>query len=106
MLQPARTKFRKQHKGRIHGPAKAGTILNFGAYGLKALEPNRITAREIEAAGRLDLARRDAIGLQRLEPIGAEIENRPRLGWAVDAALVLLAEFRSCGLKHRPIPFL
>ncbi len=52
MLQPARTKFRKQHKGRIHGPAKAGTILNFGAYGLKALEPNRITAREIEAARR------------------------------------------------------
>ena len=52
MLQPARTKFRKQHKGRIHGPAKAGTVLNFGAYGLKALEPNRITAREIEAARR------------------------------------------------------
>jgi large subunit ribosomal protein L16 len=52
MLQPARTKFRKQHKGRIHGPAKAGTILNFGAFGLKALEPNRITAREIEAARR------------------------------------------------------
>jgi large subunit ribosomal protein L16 len=52
MLQPARTKFRKQHKGRIHGSAKAGTILNFGAFGLKALEPNRITAREIEAARR------------------------------------------------------
>jgi large subunit ribosomal protein L16 len=52
MLQPARTKFRKQHKGRIHGPAKSGTVLNFGSYGLKALEPNRITAREIEAARR------------------------------------------------------
>ena len=52
MLQPARTKFRKQHKGRIHGAAKSGTALNFGAYGLKALEPNRITAREIEAARR------------------------------------------------------
>src|SRR5512140_1357423 len=52
MLQPARTKFRKQHKGRIHGAAKGGTQLNFGAYGLKALEPNRITAREIEAARR------------------------------------------------------
>ncbi len=52
MLQPARTKFRKQHKGRIHGAAKSGTGLNFGAYGLKALEPNRITAREIEAARR------------------------------------------------------
>src|ERR1700683_2307461 len=52
MLQPARTKFRKQHKGRIHGAAKAGTSLNFGAYGLKATEPERITAREIEAARR------------------------------------------------------
>ena len=52
MLQPARTKFRKQHKGRIHGAAKKGTVLNFGAYGLKALEPNRLTAREIEAARR------------------------------------------------------
>ena len=52
MLQPKRTKFRKQHKGRIHGSAKAGTNLNFGAYGLKALEPERITAREIEAARR------------------------------------------------------
>jgi large subunit ribosomal protein L16 len=52
MLQPSRTKFRKQHKGRIHGPAKGGTMLNFGEYGLKALEPERITAREIEAARR------------------------------------------------------
>ena len=52
MLQPKRTKFRKQHKGRIHGAAKAGTSLNFGAYGLKATEPERITAREIEAARR------------------------------------------------------
>jgi large subunit ribosomal protein L16 len=52
MLQPSRTKFRKQHKGRIHGAAKAGTMLNFGEYGLKALEPERITAREIEAARR------------------------------------------------------
>ena len=52
MLQPKRTKFRKQHKGRIHGAAKGGTLLNFGEYGLKALEPERITAREIEAARR------------------------------------------------------
>jgi large subunit ribosomal protein L16 len=52
MLQPKRTKYRKQHKGRIHGVAKAGTNLNFGAFGLKALEPERITAREIEAARR------------------------------------------------------
>ena len=52
MLQPKRTKFRKQHKGRIHGVATSGTDLNFGAYGLKAVEPERITARQIEAARR------------------------------------------------------
>ena len=52
MLQPARTKFRKAHKGRVHGKAKGGYSLNFGAYGLKAAEPGRITAREIEAARR------------------------------------------------------
>ncbi len=52
MLQPKRTKFRKAHKGRIHGVAKGGTEVNFGAFGLKALEPARITARQIEAARR------------------------------------------------------
>ena len=52
MLQPSRTKFRKQHKGRIHGAAKAGFSLAFGSYGLKAVEPDRITARQIEAARR------------------------------------------------------
>ncbi len=52
MLQPKRTKFRKQHKGRIHGVAKGGTDLNFGTYGLKALEPERVTSRQIEAARR------------------------------------------------------
>jgi large subunit ribosomal protein L16 len=52
MLQPKRTKFRKAHKGRIHGDAKGGATLNFGAFGLKALEPERITARQIESARR------------------------------------------------------
>ena len=52
MLSPKRTKFRKQHKGRIHGVAKRGAHLNFGAYGLKAVTPERITARQIEAARR------------------------------------------------------
>ncbi|MDD2326170.1 MAG: 50S ribosomal protein L16 [Alphaproteobacteria bacterium] len=52
MLSPKRTKYRKAHKGRIHGNAKGGFRLNFGAYGLKALEPERITARQIEAARR------------------------------------------------------
>jgi large subunit ribosomal protein L16 len=52
MLQPKRTKFRKQHKGRIHGASKGATQLNFGAYGLKAVEPGRVSARQIEAARR------------------------------------------------------
>ncbi len=52
MLSPKRTKYRKAHKGRIHGNAKGGTSLNFGSYGLKAMSPNRITARQIEAARR------------------------------------------------------
>ena len=52
MLSPKRTKYRKAHKGRLHGLAKGGTALNFGAYGLKAVEPARVTARQIEAARR------------------------------------------------------
>src|ERR1700759_3298817 len=52
MLSPKRTKFRKAHKGRIPGNAKGGTNLDFGAFGLKALEPERVTARQIEAARR------------------------------------------------------
>ena len=52
MLQPRRTKFRKQHKGRIRGVASSGNQLNFGSFGIKALEPERITARQIEAARR------------------------------------------------------
>lgn len=52
MLQPKRTKFRKQHKGRIKGLAKGGSDLNFGSYGLKATQPERVTARQIEAARR------------------------------------------------------
>ncbi len=52
MLSPKRTKYRKAHKGRIHGKAKGGTLLNFGSYGLKATSPNRVTARQIEAARR------------------------------------------------------
>ncbi len=50
MLQPARTKYRKAFKGKIHGVATRGSELNFGSYGLKAIEPNRVTSKEIEAA--------------------------------------------------------
>ena len=52
MLSPKKTKFRKAFKGRIHGDATSGTYVSYGAYGLKALEPARITARQIEAARR------------------------------------------------------
>jgi len=52
MLQPKRTKYRKAHKGRIHGTAKGATTLNFGSYGLKSVEPARVSARQIEAARR------------------------------------------------------
>ena len=52
MLSPKRTKYRKAFKGRIHGVAKGGTTLNFGSYGLKAMEPGRVTARQIESARR------------------------------------------------------
>jgi large subunit ribosomal protein L16 len=52
MLQPAKMKFRKAHKGRIHGLATSGASLSFGEYGLKAMEPDRVTARQIEAARR------------------------------------------------------
>ena len=52
MLQPKRTKYRKAHKGRIHGKAKGGSNLDFGAFGLKATSPGRVSARQIEAARR------------------------------------------------------
>ncbi|MBL4690058.1 MAG: ribosomal protein L16, partial [Rhodospirillales bacterium] len=50
MLSPKNLKYRKAHKGRIHGKAKGGTTLNFGSFGLKALSPQRVTSRQIEAA--------------------------------------------------------
>src|ERR1700743_3000736 len=53
MLQPKKTKYRKQHKGRVKGKDKGGTYLSFGEFGLKALEPVRLTARQIEAARRV-----------------------------------------------------
>ena len=56
MLQPARTKYRKAHKGRIHGYASRGAILNYGAYGLKAMQPDRVISKQIEAA-RISLTR-------------------------------------------------
>ena len=80
MLQPKRTKFRKAHKGRIHGDAKGGTALNFGAYGLKAMEPERITARQIEAARRA--MKRAVQSALRLGAEGIRITCAGRLGGA------------------------
>ena len=71
MLQPKRTKFRKQFKGRIHGVAKGGTDLNFGQFGLKATEPERVTARQIEAARRA-LTRHMKRAMQSAMRLGAE----------------------------------
>ena len=56
MLQPTRTKYRKAHKGRIHGLATRGEHLNYGTYGLKAMEPERVISKQIEAA-RVSLTR-------------------------------------------------
>ena len=56
MLQPTRTKYRKAHKGRIHGYARRGEILNYGSYGLKAMQPDRVISKQIEAA-RVSLTR-------------------------------------------------
>ena len=67
MLQPTRTKYRKAFKGRIHGQAKGGTELNFGSHGLKAVEPERITARQIEAARRA-ITRAHEAGGARVDP--------------------------------------
>jgi large subunit ribosomal protein L16 len=74
MLQPKRTKFRKAHKGRIHGKAKGGMNLDFGAFGLKAQEPARITARQIEAARR-------AI-TRHMKRAGRFPRSRPKFEWA------------------------
>ena len=62
MLQPKRTKYRKQHKGRIHGKATTGNQVNFGAYGLKAVTPGRVSARQIEAARRAITRRMKRVG--------------------------------------------
>ena len=84
MLQPKRTKFRKAFKGRIHGDAKGGTSLNFGSYGLKAMEPDRLTARQIEAARRA-ITRHMKRAVQSAMRLGAEgirINCGGRLGGA------------------------
>ena len=84
MLQPKRTKFRKAHKGRIHGKAKGGNKLDFGAYGLKAIGPARITARQIEAARRAMTRQMKRAGKLwiRVFPDVPVSRSRPRSVWA------------------------
>ena len=83
MLQPKRTKFRKLHKGRIRGFAKGGSDLNFGTYGLKATTPERVTARQIEAARRAmtrHMKRQGRVWI-RIFPIHRLLLSLLRFGW-------------------------
>jgi ribosomal protein L16 len=83
MLSPKRTKYRKAHKGRIHGLAKGGTDLNFGSIGLKALQPGRITARQIEAARRAMTAT-FAVKVRSISVSSRMclcLQNLPKFGW-------------------------
>ena len=105
MLQPKKTKFRKQFKGRIHGAAKAGFSLTFGAYGLKAVEPERLTARQIEAARRAitrQMKRQGRVWIRIYPDVPvsskpAEVQREASLRGAVDAALELLSELGLLG---------
>ena len=96
MLSPKKTKFRKQFKGRIKGAAKGGTALNFGEYGLKALEPERVTAREIEAARRAITRqmKRAVQSAMRLGALGIRINCGGRLGGAEIARMEWYREGR------------
>ena len=62
MLQPTRTKFRKAHKGRIHGRASRGEVLNYGTYGLKAMQPDRVISKQIEAGIQFGLPKKEILG--------------------------------------------
>ena len=96
MLQPSRTKFRKAHKGRIHGTASSGATLAFGQFGLKAMAPERITARQIEAARRA-LTRHMKRAVQSAMRLGAEgirINCAGRLGGAEIARMEWYREGR------------
>ena len=96
MLQPSRSKFRKAHKGRIHGTAKGGTELNFGQFGLKAMEPERVTARQIEAARRAMTRhmKRAVQSAMRLGAGGIRINCSGRLGGAEIARMEWYREGR------------
>ena len=103
MLSPKRTKFRKAHKGRIHGNAKGGTILNFGAFGLKAMQPERITARQIEAARRAitrHIKRQGRVWI-RFFLMFQFLKNLLKLEWAKEGT----PEYWACRIKPGRILF-
>src|SRR3546814_8737733 len=86
MLQPKKMKYRKAFKGRIKGDAPGGAALNFGSYGLKALEPERITARQIEAARRAitrHIRRQGRLWIRRSEEHTSELQSLMRSSYAV-----------------------
>ena len=96
MMQPKKTKFRKAHKGRIHGVATSGATLSFGQFGLKAMAPERLTARQIEAARRA-LTRHMKRAVQSAMRLGAEgirINCSGRLGGAEIARMEWYREGR------------
>ena len=97
MLSPKRTKFRKAHKGRIHGNAKGGTTLNFGAFGLKAMQPDRITARQIEAARRAitrHIKRQGRVWI-RVFLMFQCLKNLLKLGWVKEKVLLNIGHVES-----------
>ena len=81
MLMPNKTKFRKQHKGRIHGVAKGGSELAFGSFGLKAMTPERVTARQIEAARRAITRHRSQLFF--MKSVWVKVKVRLNIGFAV-----------------------
>ena len=108
MLQPKRTKFRKAFKGRIHGNAKGGTELNFGAYGLKAMEPERITARQIEAARRAitrHIKRAGRLWIRIFPDL--PVSSKPAGTWAISSCTAWrpcsFQQVHSTGSSHAPV---
>ncbi len=108
MLQPKRTKFRKLHKGRIRGVAKGGSDLNFGTYGLKATTPERVTAKQIEAARRemTSHMKRQGRVWFRILPAQQKIITAIKNGETPDGDLVALAWLRSKHNTYMSLPLL
>ena len=102
MMQPKKTKFRRAFKGRIKGLTKGGASLNFGQFGLKALEPERVTARQIEACRRAitrEMKRQGRVWI-RIFPDVPVSKSRPKCAWARARARRNLGRARGAGPHH------